>query len=116
MTERDHGQAYVPGEGLDGHTQSALQLVHTVVGNAKEFQRQHKKFIGTTAIVATTAYLIANFAINKYLNDKPGCSDEEIILSMTDQHLKEAEKEWKEVSKVKGPKAILQKVLKPHIH
>ncbi len=116
MSERDYSQAHVQGEGLDGATQSALRLVHTVVGNATEFQKKHIKFIGTTAIIATSAYLIANFAINKHRKDRPGCTDEEIISSMTDQHLDEAGKEWKKLSRAGGPKAVLKKVFTTHNH
>lgn len=104
------------GEAPDHHAQRVLRLAFVGVSNADTFRKKHQRFIGTTAVVATSAYLVASFAINNLLRARPTSTDEEIISGLTDQHLDAAEKEFSEASKLTRAKRTIQRAAGSLIH
>lgn len=100
MQERLEEFFHNNGEAPDSSAQRVIRLARIGVDKSVTYRKKYQKFIGTTAVVATAAYLTANFAINNLLKAKPESTDEEIISNLTDERLEAADKEFSKASKL----------------
>lgn len=108
-------RAHIPGESVDLNAQRIIRLVHTVVDNATEFQKRHRKFIGTLAVVAPSAFIVASFAINRLLANDHNISDDVISSTITDKHLHEAEQDMHNKSRLQKARKIVSNTSR-HLH
>lgn len=104
------------GDGPDHTAQVALHLINKVVYSATEFTKGHKKFIGTMAVISVTASIVASFAINKFLGDRPGATEDEIIAGVDDKYLIDAEKEMAKASRLQRATKAISRTLNPNSH
>jgi hypothetical protein len=76
------------GEEPDGSSVQAIQLAHEAIKKFPDFARRHKKFIGSVAVISTSALVVASIAIGRRL--RRGESPKKILDEITPEEIEDA--------------------------
>lgn len=73
------------GENLDGHTKDHVSLVFKVLDKFPDLCKRHRTFIGTTAVVSTSLFVLTGIVIA--FKKHKGESDESILGNITEDEI-----------------------------
>jgi hypothetical protein len=76
------------GEQPDGSSVQAIQLAHQAIKKFPDFARRHRKFIGSVAVVSTSAIVLASIAIGRRL--RRGQTPTQILDEITPEEIENA--------------------------
>ncbi|MEX2237208.1 MAG: hypothetical protein WEB00_06715 [Dehalococcoidia bacterium] len=76
------------GEEPDGSSVQAIQLAHQAIKKFPAFASRHRKFIGSVAVISTSALVLAGIAIGRRL--RRGESPKKILEEITPEEIENA--------------------------
>lgn len=76
------------GEQPDGSSVQAIHLAHQAIKKFPDFAKRHRKFIGSVAVISTSAIVLASIAIGRRL--RKGESPKKILEEITPEEIENA--------------------------
>lgn len=73
------------GEHPDSNSVQAIELAHSAIKKFPEFAKRHRKFIGSVAVISTSAIVLASIAIGKRL--RRGETPKQILEEITPEEI-----------------------------
>ena len=76
------------GEEPDGSSVQAIKLAHEAIKKFPDFAKRHKKFIGSVAVISTSAIVLASIAVGRRL--RRGQTPKQILDEITPEEIESA--------------------------